>query len=136
MKMDMCTGSANAEATRMTNGSTESEGQRDYGFMVAAGGLIGLGLGALADHIIVGVLIGVGIGLLVSELLPFVSAARKQGHLQHAGANMKTLALGSFLILVGAGAVLAPAALWVYAIPGFFILLGIGYLVHGFSRHA
>jgi NAD-dependent SIR2 family protein deacetylase len=47
-----------------------------------------------------------------------------------------TLLTGAFLIVIGTSLVLAPAAIWPYAIAGFMILAGMSFLVRGFSRIA
>jgi hypothetical protein len=43
------------------------------------------------------------------------------------------LLIGAVLVLTGIIIVWAPAAIWIYAIPGLMILAGIGVLVRGFS---
>jgi hypothetical protein len=50
--------------------------------------------------------------------------------------NTTTLLIGTFLILVGTITVIAPALPWPYAIPGSLIILGLWYLVRGFSTIA
>jgi len=54
--------------------------------------------------------------------------------MQPGGANVTTLLIGTFISFIGIGIVLAPAAIWPYAIAGFLIIAGIGFLVRGFFR--
>ena len=49
-------------------------------------------------------------------------------------ANVTLLLIGAVLVLAGISIVWAPAAIWIYAIPGLMILAGIGVLVRGFAK--
>jgi hypothetical protein len=107
---------------------------RQSGFVVPAGILIGLGAGLLADHAGAGFLVGLGLGLLGSELLPFARKSREGEYSQPGSANVTLLLIGTVLVLAGISIVWAPAAIWTYAIPGLLILAGIGVLVRGFLK--
>ena len=134
MRSDGCV-SLDTGSMGVANGSMgpgEEHGQ--YAFIIPAGAMIGLGVGFLMDHVASGVLVGVGVGLLASGLIPLVRRPLESEGLQREGVNVTTLLIGAFLIFVGIGLVLAPAVLWPYAIPGFFILAGIWNLVRGFYR--
>ncbi|HNX16774.1 MAG TPA: hypothetical protein PKM50_00435 [Methanoregula sp.] len=106
---------------------------RDYGFLILAGIMIGLGAGLLADNLFAGFLIGLGSGLVVSELLPLARKSPEGVCQKPAGMNVTALLIGAFLILAGTSIVFAPAAIWLYVFAGFFILAGIWILVRGFS---
>jgi hypothetical protein len=108
------------------------EHDRQFGFIVPAGILIGLGAGLLAGNLVCGFLIGLGLGLIGSELYSLARKSREVACTQPNGANVTTLLFGTFLVFIGIGIVLAPAAIWPYAIAGFLILAGIGFLVRGF----
>lgn len=111
-----------------------ADDHEQYGFILPAGAMIGLGAGFLVGHVGTGVFVGVGLGLLASGLLPVVRRPLEGGGLRRGGVNATELMIGAFLIFVGVGLVLAPAALWPYAIPGFMILMGLWSLVRGFLR--
>ncbi|MEN6340974.1 MAG: hypothetical protein ABFC89_00275 [Methanospirillum sp.] len=132
MKADNCVGIKDAVGIAFPNGSTDAGNHHGkYGFVIPAGALIGLGVGSLVGHVGSGALIGVGLGFLASELILFVrKPLESEGHA--GGTNGTLLLIGAFLIFVGISLALAPAVLWPYAIPGFFILLGIWSLVRGF----
>ena len=120
----------------LANGVTEPENQRgNYGFVVSAGALIGLGAGWLVDNVGTGILVGIGVGLLVSELIPYIRRPRESVNLSGGNVNVTTLLIGAFLVFAGICIVVAPGLLWPYAIPVFLILLGIWSLVRGFSPH-
>lgn len=112
-------------------GTTEAD---QYGFLVPASAMIGLGAGFLTGYVGTGVLVGVGLGLLASGLIPAVRRPLEREGLQRTGVNVTVLLIGAFLVFVGASLVLAPAILWPYGIAGFFILLGGWSLVQGFAR--
>jgi hypothetical protein len=114
----------------LANGVTE---RGNYGFVVSAGALIGLGAGWLVDSVGTGVLVGIGAGLLVSELIPYIRWPRENAGLSRRDVNVTTLLIGAFLVFAGISLVVAPGVLWPYAIPVFLILLGIWSLVRGFS---
>jgi hypothetical protein len=117
----------------LANGVTEPENQRgNYGFVVSAGALIGLGAGWLVDNVGTGILVGIGVGLLVSELIPSIRRSEESAGLQRGGVNVTTLLVGAFLVFAGISIVVAPDVLWPYAVPVFLILLGIWSLIRGF----
>lgn len=134
MKADSCVAITDAGGMGLTNGLTEPANEHEkYGFIIPAFAMIGLGLGFFIGHVGTGVLVGVGLGLLASGLIPFVGTRSPESeNLQRGNVNVTMLLIGAFLIFVGIGIVLAPALLWPYAIPGFFILLGLWSLVRGF----
>ena len=130
MKGDNCVAVTDAGGMGLANGVTE---RGNYGFVVSAGALIGLGAGWLVDNVGTGVLVGIGAGLLAAELIPYIRGSQESAGLRRAGVNVTTLLIGAFLVFAGASLVLAPAVLWPYAIPGFLILLGVWSLIRGFS---
>lgn len=114
----------------------EGKQHRQDEFIIPAGFLIGLGVGLLADLVIPGILIGVGLGFIGSGLIRFVKRPQVGEEPQQRDKNVTNFLIGSFLIFIGMGIVLAPAAIWPYAIAGFLILTGIWFLVrefHAFS---
>jgi len=124
-----------ARSIELKSGLMEpAEEHRNGGFIVPAGILIGLGAGLLADHAVAGFLVGLGLGLLGSELLPIARKYREGEHLLTGGANVTLILIGACLVLAGISIVWAPAAVWIYAIPGLMILAGIGVLVRGFAK--
>jgi len=134
MKTDSCAEITDAKQIEMKSGLSEPKEHRQYGFIIPAGILIGLGAGLLVDNLVSGFLIGLGLGLIGSELFPLVRKSREGQCTQPKGANVTTLLIGAFVLFIGIGIVLLPAALWPYAIAGFFILTGISFLVRGFSK--
>jgi hypothetical protein len=135
MKAENCAEITDAKRIELKSGLTEpGEHDRHWGFIVPAGILIGLGVGLLVDHMGTGFLIGLGFGLIGSELFTLVKKSREEECMQPGGANVTTLLIGTFLVFIGIGIVLAPAAIWPYAIAGFLIIAGIGFLVRGFFR--
>ena len=134
MKADSCAEITDAKRIEMKSGLLEPGEQRKYGFIIPAGILIGLGAGLLVDQIVCGFLIGLGLGLIGSELLTLVRKSREGECTQPGGANVTTLLIGTFLVFIGIGIVLAPAAIWPYAIAGCLILTGIWFLVRGFYK--
>lgn len=135
MKADGCVSFTDTGDMGLASGLTEPDKQHgNYGFVISAGALLGLGVGLLLDRVGTGVLVGVGLGLLASELIPFVKRPLESEGLQRGSMNVTMLLIGAFLTFVGIGIVLAPAVLWPYAIPGSLILIGIWYLVRGFYR--
>ena len=135
MKGDSCVSFTDTGEMGLANGLTEPGNEHEkYGFVIPAGALIGLGAGLLVDLVGTGVLIGIGLGLLASELIPYVRRPLEGEGLERGGVNVTTLLIGAFLVFAGLGIVLAPAVLWLYAIPGFLILIGIWGLVRGFYR--
>ena len=134
MKAENCAEITDAKRIELKSGLTEpGEHDRQSGFIVPAGILIGLGAGLLVDHLGSGFLVGLGLGLIGSELLSFLRKSRVGECTQPGGANVTTLLIGAFLAFIGISVVLVPAAIWPYAIAGFLILTGIGFLVRGFS---
>ena len=135
MKTENCTEMTDAKRIELKSGLAEpGEHDRHCGFIVPAGILIGLGVGLLADHLGSGFLVGLGLGLIGSELLSFLRRSREGERTQPGGANVTTFLIGTFLVFIGIGTVLAPAAIWPYAIAGFLILTGIWFLVRGFYK--
>ncbi len=132
MKGDSCVSFTDIGDMGSAKGLTEPEQHGNYGFVISAGALIGLGVGLLVGQVGSGVLIGGGLGLLASELIPLVKRPQEREGLQRGSMNVTMLLIGAFLIFIGISIVLAPAVLWPYAIPGFLILIGIWYLVRGF----
>jgi hypothetical protein len=135
MKTENCAEVTDAKRIELKSGLTEP-GERDRycGFIVPAGILIGLGVGLLVDHMGPGFLVGLGLGLIGTELLILVRKSREVECMQPGGANVTTLLIGTFLVLIGIGIVLVPAAIWPYAIAGFLILTGIWFLARGLYR--
>jgi hypothetical protein len=134
MKTENCTEMTDARCIELKSGLKEPVKDRQNGFIVPAGILIGLGAGLLAGYAVAGFLVGLGLGLLGAELLPLARKSR-EGEYQPAGeANVTLLLIGAVLTLAGTSIVWAPAAVWIYAIPGLMILAGIGVLVRGFAR--
>ena len=135
MKAENCAEITDAKRIELKSGLTEpGEHDRHCGFIVPAGILIGLGVGLLADHLGSGFLVGLGIGLIGSELLSFLRKSREGECTQPGGVNVTTLLIGTFLAFIGIGTVLAPAAIWPYAIAGFLILTGFWFLVRGYYK--
>lgn len=123
-----------AKKVELKSGLSEPGEHPERGFIIPAGILIGLGAGILADHLGSGFLIGLGLGLIGSELLPRFRQSRESASMNPGSANVTTLLIGAFLAFIGISIVLAPAAVWPYAIAGFLILAGLGFLVKGFLR--
>jgi len=137
LKAENCPEITDAKRIELKSGLTEPvKNDRYSGFIVPAGILIGLGVGLLVDYLVSGFLIGLGLGLIGSELFRLVEKSREGECTQPGGANVTTLLIGSFLSFIGIGSVLAPAAIWPYAIAGFLILTGVWFLVRGFFKIA
>jgi len=134
MKADSCAEITDAKRIEMKSGLTEPGEHRNSGFIIPACILIGLGVGLLVDHLGSGFFIGLGLGFVGSELLPLIKKPLEGECSQPGGANVTTLLIGAFLIFIGIGIVLAPAAIWPYAIAGFLILFGLWTLIRGFSK--
>jgi len=135
MKAENCAEITDPKRIELKSGLTEpGDHARHCGFIVPAGILIGLGAGLLVDQLGSGFLIGLGLGLIGSELLQHAGKSREGECTQPGGANVTTLLIGAFLAFIGIGIVLAPAAIWPYAIAGFLILAGIWFLVRGFYK--
>jgi F0F1-type ATP synthase assembly protein I len=135
MKTENCAEITDAKRIEQKSGLTEPvKNERYSSFIVPAGILIGLGVGLLVDYLLSGFFVGLGLGLICSELFRLVERSRETESTQPAGANVTTLLIGTFLVFIGFGIVLAPAAIWPYAIAGFLILTGIWFLVRGFLR--
>jgi hypothetical protein len=134
MKTENCTEMHDARSIELKTGLKEPVKDRQNGFIVPAGTLIGLGAGLLADHAVAGFLVGLGLGLLGAELLPLARKSREGAYPLAGGANVTLLLIGAVLVLAGTSIVWAPAAVWIYAIPGLMILAGIGILVRGFAK--
>jgi hypothetical protein len=135
MKAENCAEITDAKRIEQKSGLTEPvKNERYSSFIVPAGILIGLGVGLLVDYLLSGFFVGLGLGLICSELFRLVERSRETESTHPAGANVTTLLIGTFLVFIGFGIVLAPAAIWPYAIAGFLILTGIWFLVRGFLR--
>ena len=134
MKTENCTEMKDARSIELKCGLKEPVEDRQNGFIVPAGILIGLGAGLLADHAFAGFLAGLGLGLLGSELLPLARQSREGEFPLAGGANVTPLLIGAVLVLAGISIVWAPAAIWTYAIPGLMVVAGIGVLVRGFAK--
>jgi hypothetical protein len=135
MKADSCAEITDAKRIEMKSGLLEPGEHRNAGFIIPAFVLIGLGVGLLVDHLGSGFLVGLGLGFVGSELLPLVKKSFDRECQQPEGANVTTILIGAFLILIGISVVWAPgAAIWLYAIAGFLILSGVWFLVRGFSQ--
>jgi hypothetical protein len=133
MKTENCIEMTDARSIELKSGLKEPVEDRPNGFIVPAGILIGLGAGLLADHAVAGFLVGLGLGLLGSELLPIARNSRGENPLAE-GTNVTLILIGAVLVLAGISIVWAPAAIWIYAIPGLMILAGIGVLIRGFAK--
>jgi hypothetical protein len=135
MKAENCAEFTDAKRIEQKSGLAEPvKNDRYNGFIVPAGILIGLGLGLLADYLVSGFLIGLGLGLIGSEVFRLVEKSQEGECTQPGSANVTALLIGTFLSFIGIGIVLAPAAIWPYAIAGFLILTGIWFLVRGLFR--
>jgi F0F1-type ATP synthase assembly protein I len=135
MKAENCAEITDAKRIEQKSGLAEPvKNDRYSGFIVPAGILIGLGVGLLVDYLVSGFFIGLGLGLIGSELFRLVEKSREAECTQPGSANVTTLLIGTFLVFIGFGIVVAPAAIWPYAIAGFLILTGIWFLVRGFLR--
>jgi len=134
MKTENCTEMDNARSIEQKSGLKEPVEERPNGFIVPAGILIGLGAGLLADYAVAGFLVGLGLGLLGAELVPLARKSRDGEHLPAGKANVTLLLIGSVIFLAGLSIVWAPAAVWIFAIPGLMILAGIAVLVRGFVK--
>jgi hypothetical protein len=135
MKADSCAEITDEKRIELKSGLLDPGEHRNSKFIIPSCILIGLGVGLLVDHLGPGFLIGLGFGFVGSELLPLVKKSFSSECQQPEGANVTTILIGAFLILVGISFVWAPgAAVWPYAIAGFLILSGIWVLVQGFSQ--
>jgi hypothetical protein len=133
MKTETCSEISDAKRVEQKSGLIDPVRDRQCGFIIPAGILIGLGAGLLFDLLVVGFFVGLGLGIIGSELLPRFRKSGEEGCTQPGSPNVTTLLFGTFLVFIGIGIVFAPAAIWPYAIAGFFILAGIGLLVRGFT---
>ena len=135
MKTENCAEITDAKRIELKSGLTEPVKNDKYSsFIVPAGILIGLGVGLLVDYLLSGFFVGLGLGLICSELFRLVEKSREAESTHTGSVNVTTLLIGIFLVFIGFGIVLAPAAIWPYAIAGFLILTGIWFLVRGFLR--
>jgi hypothetical protein len=134
MKTENCSEMKDARSIELKSGLKDHVEERPNGFIVPAGILIGLGAGLLADYAVAGFLVGLGLGLLGSELLPLARKSRDGEYLPAGVANVTLLLIGAVITLAGISIVWAPAAVWIYAIPGLMILAGIAVLVRGFIK--
>src|SRR5512137_2980160 len=123
MKAENCAEITDAKRIELKSGLAEPVKNDKYSsFIVPAGILIGLGVGLLVDYLLSGFFVGL------------VEKSREAESTQTGSANVTTLLIGTFLVFIGFGIVLAPAAIWPYAIAGFLILTGIWFLVRGFLK--
>jgi hypothetical protein len=135
MKAENCAEMSDAKRIEQKSGLAEPvKNERYSSFIVPAGILIGIGVGLLAGYLLSGFFVGLGLGLISSELFRLIEKSREAESTQTGGMNVTTLLIGTFLVFIGLGIVLAPAAIWPYAIAGFLILTGIWFLVRGFLR--
>lgn len=135
MNTEHCAEIADAQRIELKSGLPEpGKNCRDYGFLVLAGILTGLGVGLLFDHPGSGFLVGLGLGLAGSGLLPLAGKPRQGECRQLVEMNVTTLLIGAFLILIGISVVWAPVAVWPYAFAGLLILVGIWVVIRGFSH--
>jgi len=135
MKTENCAEITDAKRIEIKSGLSEPGEHQQYGFVIPASILIGLGVGLLVDHLGSGFLIGLGLGVVGSELLPLVKKSPGEVCPHTGGANVTTLLIGAFLLVIGISFVLAPVpAIWPYAIAGFLILVGISVLARGFFK--
>jgi hypothetical protein len=134
MKTENCCEMNETRSIELKTGLAEPAVDRQNGFIVPAGILIGLGAGLLVDHAVAGFLVGLGLGLLGAELFPFVRKYREGASPVAGGANVTLLLIGAVISLAGISLVWAPAAVWIYAIPGLMIVAGIGVLARGFAK--
>ena len=135
MKVENCTEITDARRIELKSGLTEPGEQHPHsGFIIPAGILIGLGAGLLIDHVGSGFLIGLGLGFVGSELLPRVRKTHAGACPHQGGVNATMLLIGAFLTCIGISIIWAPAVIWPYAVAGFFILIGISFLIPGLSR--
>src|SRR5512136_2076193 len=130
MKTENCAEITDAKRIELKSGLTEPVKNDKYSsFIVPAGILIGLGVGLLVDYLLSGFFVGLGFGLICSELYRLVEKSREAESTQLAGVNVTTLLIGVFVVVIGFGIVLVPAAILPYAIAGFLILTGNWFLV-------
>jgi uncharacterized membrane protein HdeD (DUF308 family) len=104
----------------------EQEQRRPHekNFFIPAGALIGLGAGLIAGQPAPGILIGLGLGFLAQAFIkPGLSEDPAASH----GSDNRWIfvAIGLFMIAIGAGIIWSPANLWPYIIGIFLIVLGI-----------
>ncbi len=136
MKTENGTEMTDAQRIELKCGISDPREHSDSGFIVPAGILIGLGVGLLADHLFSGFLTGLGLGIIGAELLAHVRKSRGGESTTATGTNVTTLLIGAFLTFAGISFVWAPVVVWPYALAGFLIVAGAGFLVQGFSRAA
>ena len=135
MKADSCFEITDTKRIELKSGLIEPVKQcRDYGFLVLAGILLGLGVGLLVNHMGSGFLVGLGLGLIGSELIPHIRKPHEGECVQPRETNVTLLLIGAFLVLIGISFVWAPAAVWPYAFAGLLVLAGIWVVIHGFSH--
>jgi F0F1-type ATP synthase membrane subunit c/vacuolar-type H+-ATPase subunit K len=113
MKTENCAEITDAKRIELKSGLAEPVKNDKYSsFIVPAGILIGLGVGLLVDYLLSGFFVGLGLGLICSELFRLVEKSREAESTQTGSVNVTTLLIGTFLVFIGFGIVLAPAAIW------------------------
>ena len=80
-----------------TNGHWKEH--RDFGFIVLAGALIGIGAGMFVDYTFSGFLIGLGLGFVASGLIPLVWRPSEGEGLHQQVKNVTLLLIGAFPFL-------------------------------------
>lgn len=106
----------------------EHEHRRSHegNFLIPAGALIGLGAGLIAGYPGPGILIGLGLGFLARAFIKPVESPLPDPAVSYRSDNRWIfVAIGFFMIAIGAGIIWAPANLWPYIIGIFLIILGI-----------
>jgi hypothetical protein len=94
-------------------------------FFIPAGALIGLGAGLIAGQPGSGILIGLGLGFLAQALVKPVEGSPDTAGSYLSDNRLIFIAIGSFMVIIGAGLIWVPANLWPYVIGIFLIVLGI-----------
>jgi hypothetical protein len=106
----------------------EQEHRRPHekNFFIPAGALIGLGAGLIAGQPGPGILIGLGLGFLARAFIKPVESPEPGTAGSYRSDNRWIfVAIGFFMIVIGAGLIWAPTYLWPYVFGIFLIVLGI-----------
>jgi hypothetical protein len=101
----------------------EHRRSREKNFFIPAGALIGLGIGLIAGQPAPGILIGLGLGFIATA---FIKPGPPPDPATSHGSDNRWIfvAIGLFMIAIGAGIIWSPANLWPYIIGIFLIVLG------------